>query len=126
MIANFTGDTLTCFNLRFAGQDTTVTLEEIALALRNEFGQEYAGARAFRDMRHIPMDFTLCGAQRLRLVTRNLLEERARQLRVPLTKKRECLYYRLLEGVSPPESQRLFSEFTANPRSSEKALRQLE
>ncbi len=39
-IAKLTGDALTWLNLRFAGQDTTVTLEEIALALRNEFGQE--------------------------------------------------------------------------------------
>ncbi len=125
LIAKLTGDALTWFNLRFAGQDTTVTLEEIALALRNEFGQEYAGARAFRDMWHIPMDFTLGGAQRLRLM--NQLEERARQLRVPLAPGPcECRYYRLLEGVSPSESQRLFSEFTANPRCSEKALRQLE
>jgi hypothetical protein len=38
LIAKLTGDALTWFNLRFAGQDTTVTLEEIALALRNEFG----------------------------------------------------------------------------------------
>ncbi len=35
LIAKLTGDAfkLTWFNLRFAGQDTTVTLEEIALAL---------------------------------------------------------------------------------------------
>jgi hypothetical protein len=61
------------------------------------------------------MDFTLGGAQRLRLIYQ--LKERARQLRVPLAPGPcECWYYRLLEEVSPSESQRLFSEFTANPR----------
>ncbi len=50
MIAKLTGDALTWFDLRFAGQDTTVTLEEIALALRNEFGQEYAGGAGKRHL----------------------------------------------------------------------------
>ncbi len=61
------GKALTLINLRFAGQDTTATLEEISLALRNDFGQEYAGARAFRDMWRVKMDFTLNGTQRLSL-----------------------------------------------------------
>jgi hypothetical protein len=125
LIAKLRGEALTWFNLRFAGQDTTATLEEISLALRNDFGQEYAGARAFRDMWRVKMDFTLSGAQRLRVL--NQLEERVRQLRVPFAPgPRECRYYFLLEAVSDSDSQRLFAEFTANPQCSEKALRRLE
>ncbi len=100
------------------------------LALRNVLGQEYAGARAFRDMWHIPMDFALGGAQHLRLM--NQLEEwgpgaRQREPVGPLAPgPRECLYYCLLVGVSPLESRRLFSEFTASLRCFEKAWLQLE
>ncbi len=76
LIAKLTGDASTWFNLLFASQDTTVTLEEIALAFHNEsgqdlhnrFGREYEGARASHDMWHVPMDVTLGRAQRLRLM----------------------------------------------------------
>jgi hypothetical protein len=125
LIAKLSGEALTWFNLRFAGEDTTASQEDIALALRQEFGTEYAGAQAFRDKWRVKMNFNLSGAQRLRVL--NQLEERARQLRVPCAPGPcECRYYFLLEAVSDSESQRLFAEFTANPLCSEKALRRLE
>jgi len=125
LIAKLSGDALTWFNLHFAGQDTTATLDEIALALRNEFGREYAGAQAFRDTWRIQVDLSQGGAQRLRAL--DLLEERARQQRVPRAPgPHECRFYHLLDILSPSESNRLFSELTANSQCSEKTLRQLE
>ncbi len=81
MIAKLSGDALTWFNIHFAGQDTTATLNQIALALRNEFGREYAGTQAFRDTWRIQVDLSQGGVQRLRALDQ--LEERAPQQRVP-------------------------------------------
>ncbi len=90
-------EALTWFN-RDLRQDTTATLEKISLALRNDFGQEYAGAQAFRDMWRVKMDFTLNGSQHLRVL--NQLEERVRQLR-------ECTPWARVSAVATFDS-RLF------------------
>ncbi len=111
------GDALTWFNLHFARQDINATLDQIALALRNDFGREYAGAQAFRDTWSIQIDLSQGGAQCLRALDQ--LEERARQRRVPRAPgQHECRFYHLLDILSPSKSSRLFSELTANPQCS--------
>ncbi len=88
-------------------------MDQIALLLRNEFDRQYARAQAFRDTWRTQVDLSQGGAQRLKAMDQ--LEELSRQQRVPRAPSpHESRFYHLFDILSPSESNRLFSELTAN------------
>jgi len=125
LIAKLTGEALEWFNLHFAGQDDTASVEQIALGLRTAFGREFAGAQAYLDTCQVQPNLELGGSQRL--LALDQIEERARQYRVPFHPgPKEARFCKLLALFSPSERNQFLAELTANPHCSEAALRQLE
>jgi len=125
LIAKLTGEALEWFNLHFAGQDDTASVDQIALGLRAAFGCEFAGAQAYLDTCQVQPNLELSGSQRM--LALDQVEERARQYRVPFHPgPKEVRFCKLLALFSPSERNQFLAELTANPLCSEAALRQLE
>jgi hypothetical protein len=125
LIGKLTGATQTWYTLAFANDPAAATESQIALGLRKAFGQEYAGARAFRAMFHVISQLTQSGAQRLLALDQR--EEQARQHRVSRDAgPYEHRFSRVLALFLQDELNSFLGELTADPRWSEEALRQLE
>ena len=125
LINKLTGPAQIWYTLTFANEAVAATESQIALGLRKQFGQEYAGVKALRAVYQVNPLPTQSGAQRL--LTLDHREEQARQHRVPRDAGPfETRFSRVLALFLPAELNHFLGELTADNRCSEEALRQLE